>query len=74
MTINTDFNIGDAVYLKTDPAQHIRQVLRVIVGPGGIEYTLGCGPDASEHYAMEISRQQNMDIVLGLDQNQSAES
>lgn len=49
------FDINDFVYLKTDPDQERRQVLRITIDPNGFSYELACGNVVSWHYDIEMS-------------------
>lgn len=61
MVIETKFDIGQTVYLKTDEDQKARIVVRIIVtAPGGIIYGLACGIAETQHYDMEISEEKNV--------------
>lgn len=56
--IELDFDIGDIVYLKTDPDEPVkRMVVAITLLPGGVAvYCLACGDtEPSEHYAIEIA-------------------
>ena len=55
MHIEVKYNIGDTVYLKTDPDRLERLVTAITVTPNGITYVLHCGAYATGHYAMEIT-------------------
>jgi len=55
MKINTLYNIGDIVYLKTDINQKERMVTSITITVGDHIYTLSCGDDNSEHYDIEIT-------------------
>jgi len=53
--IELDFDLGDKVYLNTDP-ENERMVVGIILRPGGIAvYILVCGTEESEHFAIEIT-------------------
>ena len=54
------FDIGQIVYLKTDPEQRERIVLGMSIKPGCIYYSLGCGVDESWHYDFEITTQRDI--------------
>lgn len=57
MKIETDFDIGEIVYLITDEDQSARMITRITISPNnGILYELCQGMNSSSHYAMEISR------------------
>ena len=56
--VELDYDLGDIVYLKTDPDEPIkRMVIAITLLPGNTPvYTLACGDsDPTEHYAIEIS-------------------
>lgn len=55
MKINTLYDIGDIVYLKTDINQKERMVTAITITIGSHVYSLSCGDDSSEHYDIEIS-------------------
>lgn len=55
MIIETKYDIGDIVYLKTDINQKERMVTTIGITPGNHVYTLSCGDDSSEHYEIELS-------------------
>ncbi len=55
------FEIGDIVYLKTDPDQKKRIIIGVLIRQNSIEYDLSMGNIASWHYDFEISK--NIDLV-----------
>lgn len=61
MKIQTLYDIGDVLYLKTDPDQEARLVTRIIICPKDLHsYELTCGTEACEHYEFEISREKDM--------------
>lgn len=52
----TEFNLGQVVYLVTDPEQSERMVTGIQITLSWAEiYTLSCGESTSTHYAGEIS-------------------
>lgn len=55
MKINTKYDIGDIVYLKTDVEQLERIIIGITIVPNSLIYTLMCGVEMSEHYDFEIS-------------------
>jgi hypothetical protein len=55
MVIENKYNLGDIVYLKTDPDQLRRIVTAIVVGPNGLLYDLSIGGGGSQHYDIEIS-------------------
>lgn len=65
----TTYTFGDIVYLKTDIEQIPRIVIAFTIRPGGVVYyELGCGPDSSFHFDIEISPSSNETLRLGLKQ------
>lgn len=57
MVINNKFQIGEIVYLITDPEQLPRIVTRLIVNMNTVLYDLSCGMEMSAHYDFEISEE-----------------
>jgi hypothetical protein len=55
MVIPNKYNIGDIVYLVTDPDQNERMVIGINIRQGAILYLLAFGPIESFHYEIEIS-------------------
>ena len=54
--LNTEFDLGQLVYLKTDVEQHERIVTGIIFDLGGSYiYELSLGTDVSRHYEGEIT-------------------
>lgn len=66
MTIKNKFNIGDMVYLKTDPEQHPRMVIGISIKPNGFTYILAFGSNESYHYELEISNTKDTFTVCGI--------
>jgi hypothetical protein len=66
MTINNKFNIGEIVYLKTDPDQHPRMVVGMSVRPNVLIYILAFGSNESYHYELEISNTKDTFTVCGM--------
>ena len=64
MTINNVFDIGDSVYLKTDPEQLERIVYGIEIRVTGLLYSLCCGVSTSNHYDFEISK--DKDVVKSI--------
>jgi hypothetical protein len=60
MVVNNTYEIGDTVYLKTDPNQFPRIITRFCVNPGGvITYECFSGNISSWHYDIEFSTEKN---------------
>lgn len=56
ITIKTDFELGQKVWLIHDPEQHMRQIIAVSKSlNGGVMYRLQCATEDSYHYGAEIS-------------------
>jgi len=49
------YNIGQEVYLKTDPDQLKRPVTGILLRKGSIIYYLSSGVDETSHYDFEIT-------------------
>jgi len=60
MVIETAFDIGQTVYLKTDVLQTPRIVYGYYVDRTSILYRLIAGTDPSNHYDFEISETKNV--------------
>lgn len=67
MHINNQFEIGQFVYLVTDPEQLKRQVIYLHVFRDEISYEVGCGTEHSEHHAFELSLEKDMSLAMGID-------
>lgn len=67
MFIENAFNIGDTVYLKTDPEQLERTVTAIRVSPGALLYYLSCGVSDSGHYGFEIAAQKDVNKALNIE-------
>lgn len=64
LIIENKFELGQIVYLKTDPDQQARQVTNITVLPGpksgiALTYQLSHGHQASDHYEIEISTERD---------------
>lgn len=55
MVLDNAHEIGDVVYLRTDPDQKARVVTGMMVRPTAIIYYLACGTGESTHYDIEIT-------------------
>lgn len=63
MTIKTEFDFEEKVFLKTDVDQKVRLITTIEVRPNDlILYELACGIEKSWHYRFEISR--DKDVML----------
>ncbi len=54
MKIETNYNIGDMVYLITDIDQYPRMVSRIEIRPGSTIYCLVFGSTESWHFEIEM--------------------
>lgn len=55
LTINPAFNIGERVYLITDPEQLPRMITRYLVGKKSLLYEVSVGEGLSYHHDYELS-------------------
>lgn len=62
MLIDSKFEIGNTVYLKTDIEQKKRLVTGIYVRETSVAYMLSCGADESTHYHFEISEE--VDVLI----------
>jgi hypothetical protein len=70
MEFESEFRLGDLVYLLTDDEQKPRMVTAVKFTIGGATvYCLACGTNETEHYPQEISKNKNIELALGLRNN-----
>lgn len=60
MVIDNKFNIGDIVYLKTDPDQKARMVVKLSVSQAGVLYMLSVGASESWHFDIEIATERDV--------------
>jgi len=60
MLIDTEYNFGDIVYLKTDPDQIGRMITEFTVYPMGILYSLSHGVNTTKHYELEFSKEKDV--------------
>ncbi|WPU91815.1 hypothetical protein SNE25_21085 [Mucilaginibacter sabulilitoris] len=66
----TEYNLGDIVYLKTDPDQLQRMVVAITIRPTGILYELSQAASGSDHYSIEISPSPDLNLKMGIENNQ----
>ena len=64
MTIDNKYDIGESVYLKTDPEQLERIVYAIEIRITGLLYSVCCGTSTSNHFDFEMSR--NKDVVKSI--------
>jgi hypothetical protein len=73
MFIENTFEIGQTVYLKTDPDQLERFVTGLFVRPGNrLMYELACAEDTSQHYDFEISAERDAVKAAGFTSDDAA--
>lgn len=54
-----NFELGQIVFLITDPEQHERIITGILYRPGSIIYYLGYNDNESYHYEIEIATVKN---------------
>lgn len=64
MVVDSEFEIGQEVYLATDVDQFKRIIICINISNSGIEYKLGCGSNNSWHYDFEISKE--VDVLISV--------
>ena len=60
MRIDTKYDIGETVYLKTDPEQKQMIIAQICVKPIGHEYDLRFGTQSSWHFEMEFNKEKDI--------------
>jgi hypothetical protein len=60
----TKYEIGEIVYLVTDPDQSRFMITGILIRSSGTVYELSCGLDVSFHTDIEISSKRNNDHLL----------
>ena len=67
MSEELKYQIGDVVYLITDPDQSERLVTAIHIYPQGlVSYRLSYGTTETYHYEMEIASERHIKKALGL--------
>lgn len=70
MEINNNFNLGEFIYLKTDPDQSVRMIVDIKISLGkSLIYGVNMGSTYSTHFEYELSSVQNKEILLGINHN-----
>lgn len=59
LNIDNKFDIGQCVYLKTDPDQNARIITSIIVNKYDLIYEMIYSTSVSRHYDFEISETKN---------------
>lgn len=62
MTINNRYEIGDFVYLVTDPSQNKRIITALKVEATSIQYEVSCGSESCIANDFELSKEKNFII------------
>ncbi len=60
INIDNKFDIGQIVYLKTDPEQSARIVTAITISQTSLLYNLSLSSNDSRHYDFEISEEANV--------------
>ena len=58
--VDSQYEIGQSVYLKTDPSQLERLVFCIRVYKNELLYELACGAATSVHYDFEITTEKDV--------------
>ena len=64
--IESEYAVGDTVYLKTDSEQLKRVITGISIRPKDICYSVSQGVNSSWHYDFEMSKTKDADIVLNI--------
>ena len=60
MLIDNKYNLGELVYLKTDPEQNKRMIVGIkICLDGGMYYSLSLGIEETNHYELEFTKEKD---------------
>lgn len=62
----TQYKIGDIVYLKTDEEQSARMVTEIRIRENSFIYELSCGTTSTDHCSIEITSEVNQLLGLGI--------
>jgi len=66
--IESIYDLGDIVYLKTDKEQDRRIVTQICIATTGIQYQLACGIVSTWHSDFEITKQSDILVKTGVDE------
>lgn len=66
MNLQTKYDIGELVFLRTDSDQLERMVTCIKICATGCIYTLAHGTTETYHYEMELCRERNQFKALGI--------
>lgn len=70
MTIKSEYEYGDIVYLRTDVEQLPRIVIGINARQAGVRVVITCGTQDSEHYPFELSKTRDILMSLNIDQGE----
>lgn len=59
MIVDNKYQLGDIVYLTTDPEQSGRIVVEIVVTKGDVMYRVSLGTTTTIHYEFELSSEVN---------------
>lgn len=63
MTIKNKFDIGQEIYLVTDPEQHRRLITSFMIYPGiSIVYNVSWCGEVTEHYDFELNAEKQLQL------------
>ena len=62
--IKVKYQIGDEVYLISDPDQFKRMVLGYVIMPGFIKYIVCLSDQETNHYEIELSSEKSHEYVF----------
>ena len=65
MRIDTKYDIGQLVFLKTDSEQHQRIIIQITINQLGLQYNLRCGTEDSWHFDFEFTTEQDVLKSIG---------
>jgi hypothetical protein len=65
MRIDNAHDIGEVVYLRTDPDQYPRLVTGLEVRPDGVLYLLSHAGAETKHYPLEITTERDVLMATG---------
>ena len=65
--LETKYELGQIVYLKTDTEQQKRMVKQICFAAKGMEYNLVCGTVSTWHSDFEITDKENILVKTGAD-------
>lgn len=60
MMLQSKYDIGQEVYLKTDADQKKRMVTGILIRGNNVQYDLACGSSSSWHFEFEVSPEKDM--------------